>query len=152
MAEIGGSVYLADLAGSAVGVINAGEYGRLVHDLHLKRELIDIGEDVVNRAYGSEVDDPATDQIETAEQSLYDLATAGDYDGGFRPFRDAVTKAIDMATVAHKRDGSLSGVTTGLMVRRDAGRAASLRPVLAGRPAMGKTMLATNMAFNAAYA
>ena len=154
MAEIGGSAYLADLAGSAVGVINAGEYGRLVHDLHLKRELIDIGEDVVNRAYGSEVDDPATDQIETAEQSLYDLATAGDYDGGFRPFRDAVTKAIDMATVAHKRDGSLSGVTTGLMDfdKMLGGLHPSDLIILAGRPAMGKTALATNMAFNAAYA
>lgn len=154
MAEIGGAEYLADLAESAVSIINAGEYGRLVHDLYLKRKLIDIGEDVVNRAYGAEVDDAATGQIEVAEQSLYDLATSGDYDGGFQPFRDAVVKAIDMAAAAHKRDGSLSGVTTGLndFDKMLGGLHPSDLIILAGRPAMGKTALATNIAFNAAYA
>mgnify|MGYP003711451345 CR=1 FL=1 len=78
LANIGGPAYLAELAGSAVTVINAGEYGHLVYDLFLKRELIALGEDVVNSAYGGEVDETATDLIEGAEQGLYELATASE--------------------------------------------------------------------------
>ncbi len=152
LAEIGGPSYLADLAASAVTVINAREYGRIIYDLFLKRELINLGEDVVNKAYGGEVDETATDQIETAEQSLYDLATSGQYEGGFQSFKDSVVKAIDMAEAAHKRDGKLAGVGTGF---RDFDKLlGGLHPsdllILAGRPAMGKTALATNIAYNAA--
>ncbi|MFB3135769.1 MAG: DnaB-like helicase N-terminal domain-containing protein, partial [Rhodospirillales bacterium] len=114
LAEIGGPAYLSELANSAVTVINAGEYGRIVHDLYLKRELIGLGEDLVNRAYAGEVDETAVDQIERAEQSLYDLATTGEYEGGFQPFKDSVLKAINMAETAHKRVGGLAGVATGL--------------------------------------
>jgi len=152
LAEIGGPGYLADLAASAVTVINAREYGRIVYDLYLKRELINLGEAVVNKAYRGEVDETATDQIEIAEQSLYDLATAGQYEGGFQSFKDSVIKAINMAEAAHKRDGKLAGVGTGF---RDFDKLlGGLHPsdllILAGRPAMGKTALATNIAYNAA--
>lgn len=154
LTAIGGPQYLADLAASAVTIINAGEYGRIIYDLHLKRELIALGEDMVNRAYGEDAETPATGQIEGAEQSLYDLATQGDYEGGFEPFKDSLTKAIQMADAAHKRDGALAGVTTGF---RDVDALlGGLHPsdllILAGRPSMGKTALATNIAFNAAYA
>jgi replicative DNA helicase len=153
LADIGGPAYLADLAASAVTVINAGEYGHLVYDLFLKRELIALGEDVVNNAYGGEVDQSATNQIENAEQSLYDLATAGEYEGGFQAFKDSVLAAIDIATVAHNREGGLAGVGTGF---RDldallGGLHSSDLLILAGRPGMGKTALATNIAYNAAY-
>ena len=97
LADIGGPKYLAELAASAVTVINAGEYGHLIYDLFLKRELIALGEDVVNDAYGGEVDQTATDMIESAEQNLYDLATSGEYEGGFQAFKDAVITAIKMA-------------------------------------------------------
>ncbi len=153
LAEIGGPAYLNDLAMSAVTVINAGEYGRLVYDLHLKRELINLGEDVVNRAYGGEVDETAPLQIEAAEQRLYDLATTGEYEGGFEPFKESVLKAIEMAEAAHKRDGGLAGVATGLtdLDKILGGLHRSDLIILAGRPSMGKTALATNIAYNAAY-
>ena len=153
LAEIGGPAYLAELAASAVTVINAGEYGRLIYDLYLKRELIALGENVVNRAYGGDVEETATDQIEQAEQHLYDLAVTGEYEGGFQPFRDAVLSAIDMATAAHQRDGGLAGVAAGFadLDKLLGGLHKSDLVILAGRPAMGKTALATNIAYNAAY-
>jgi len=151
--DIGGTAYLVELAESMVSIINAGEYGRIIYDLHLKRSLIGLGEDVVNRAYGGDVEDEATRQIEAAEQTLYDLATTGNYEGGFQPFKTSVITALRMAEGAHKRDGALAGVTSGL-VDIDT-MLGGLHPsdllVLAGRPSMGKTALATNIAFNAAY-
>jgi len=152
LADIGGPAYLAELAGSAVTVINAGEYGNVIYDLYLKRELIALGEDVVNAAYGGAVEDTATSQIEVAEQSLYDLATSGDYEGGFVPFRDSVIAAIEIATNAHNRQGGLAGVGSGFrdIDRLLGGMHSSDLLILAGRPSMGKTALATNMAFNAA--
>ena len=92
-------------------------------------------------------------QIETAEQHLYDLATAGEYEGGFKPFKDTIIQAIGQAEVAHKREGKLAGVTTGFrdMDALLGGLHKSDLLILAGRPAMGKTALATNVAFNAAY-
>ena len=114
LADIGGPAYLADLAHSAVTVINAGEYGHIIYDLYLKRELIGLGEDVVNKAYGGDVDEDATQQIESAEQGLYDLATTGEYEGGFQPFKDAVITAIKTAEAAHSREGGLAGVGAAL--------------------------------------
>ena len=153
LADVGGTRYLAEIAGSMVSVINAAEYGRTIYDLHLKRQLIELGEQVVNRAHTPEVDDPAMKQIENAEQTLYDLATTGEIEGGFQDFKSSVVSAIEMAEIAHKRDGHLSGVSTGL---RDldvimGGLHPSDLIILAARPSMGKTALATNIAFNAAY-
>jgi len=153
LAEVGGPRYLADLAASAVTVINAHEYGRIIYDLHLKRELISLGEDVVNKAYSGQLEDSATTQIEQAEQTLYDLATTGNYEGGFKNFKEAIVEAVEIAAAAHQRDSGLAGVSSGF---RDfdkllGGFHPSDLLILAGRPAMGKTALATNMAFNAAY-
>ena len=153
-AEIGGADYIARLARAAVTVINAGEYGRIVHDLHLRRRLIDLGEDTINDAYDTRTEATATDQIQTAEQKLYDLATAGDFEGGFRPFHEAMASAIDMAQSAFQREGKLAGVATGFK-KLDlllGGLHPSDLLVLAARPSMGKTALATNIAFNAAKA
>ena len=153
LAEIGGPAYLMELAESATTVINAGEYGRLIHDLHLKRELIDLGETMVNDAFSGEVDETAAGQIEKSEQRLYDLATTGEYERGFEAFSRSLEKALDMADRAHKREGKLAGATTGF---RDidmllGGLHPSDLVILAGRPGMGKTALATNIAYNAAY-
>ncbi len=147
--EIGGAAYLAELAASAPTVINAEHYGRSIHDLHLRRELIELGTDVVNEAYGADLDHSAVQQIETAEQQLYDLATTGDYEGGFKPFPEAMRGAIEMAQAAFKRDGQTSGVPTGFhgLDLLLGGLHKSDLIVLAGRPAMGKTALATNIAF-----
>ncbi len=153
LADIGGGAYLVELVGSVVSIINAGEYGRIVYDLYLKRELIGLGEDVVNRAYGGDVEDTAVTQIEEAEQTLYDLATKGESERGFRPFKESIIEAIKMAEAAHKRDGALAGVTSGLtdMDAMLGGLHRSDLIILAGRPSMGKTALATNIAYNAAY-
>jgi replicative DNA helicase len=154
LAEIGGAQYLARLAEAAVTIINAEHYGRTIHDLHLRRELITIGQDVVTEAFRHDLDDPATDQIERAEQKLFELATTGQAEGGFRPFSSALTQAIDLAQAAFKRDGKTVGVATGFtdLDKKLGGLHPSDLVILAGRPSMGKTALATNIAFNAAKA
>jgi replicative DNA helicase len=154
LTEIGGAQYLARLAGAAATIINAEDYGRAVHDLHLRRELIALGEEVVNDAFKQDLDDPAREQIERAEKKLFDLATAGQAEGSFRTFSAALTSAIVSAEAAYKKNGKVVGVATGF---RDLDKMlGGLHPsdliVLAGRPAMGKTALATNIAFNAAEA
>ncbi|QDB98981.1 replicative DNA helicase [Mesorhizobium sp. 8] len=146
--------YLARLAAEAVTVINAADYGRAIYDLATRRALITVGEDMVNIAYDAPVDMAPRDQIEDAERRLFELAETGRYDGGFESFTDAVKTAVDMANAAYMRDGHLSGIATGL---RDLdARMGGLQPsdliVLAGRPGMGKTSLATNIAFNIAEA
>src|SRR5207248_2078601 len=152
--EIGGAQYLARLAESAVTIINAEHYGRTIHDLHLRRELITIGQDVVTDAFQHDLDDPAVEQIERAEQKLFELATAGQAEGGPQPFARALTNAITMAEAAFKRDGKTVGVATGFLDLDE--KLGGLHPsdliILAARPSMGKTSLATNIAFNAAKA
>jgi replicative DNA helicase len=152
--EIGGAQYLAQLAQSAVTIINAEHYGRTIHDLHLRRELITIGEDVVIEARRHDLDDPALEQIERAEQKLFDLATTGQAEGGLRPFSMALTTAITMAQAAFKRDGKTVGVATGFvdLDKKLGGLHPSDLVILAGRPSMGKSALAANIAFYAAKA
>ena len=154
LAEIGGAQYLARLAAAAVTIINAEHYGRTIHDLHLRRELITIGQDVVTDAFRHDLDDPAPGQIERAEQKLFELATSGQAEGGPRPFAAALTEAITMAQAAFKRDGKTVGVATGFtdLDKKLGGLHPSDLVILAGRPSMGKTALATNIAFNAAKA
>ena len=153
-ATYGGTQYLARLARDAVTIINAEHYGRTIHDLYLRRELIELGTDVVNEAFDAEPDVSATAQIEGAEQKLYDLATVGDYDAGFKPLTSAAAEAIKAAEAAYKREGKVVGISTGMteLDRVLGGMHRSDLIVLAGRPAMGKTALATNIAFNAAKA
>lgn len=144
--------YLARLAAEATSVINAEDYGRTIYDLALRRHLIVIGEDVVNAAFDSPVDVSPRTQIEEAERRLYEIAEQGRYDGGFQSFSQALTIAVDMAAKAYERDGKLSGIATG-MTDMDA-KLGGLQPsdlvIVAGRPGMGKTALATNIAFNIA--
>jgi replicative DNA helicase len=152
--EVGGTAYLAQLLTAMVGIINAGEYGRAIHDAWIRRQLIDIGEITVNNAFGAEPELDGTKQIEVAEQALFDLATARGSDGGFMTFERALADAIAGADRAFKRQGHVSGLTTGL---RDLDtKMGGLHPsdllILAGRPGMGKSALATKIAFGAAKA
>ena len=146
--------YLARLAAEATTIINAEDYGRSIYDLHTRRKLIAIGEDMVNIAYDAPVDMPPDSQIEDAERRLFELAETGQYDGGFHDFGTAIATAIDMASAAFQRDGGLSGIATGIdaLDARMGGLQHSDLIVLAGRPGMGKTSLATNIAFNIAHA
>ncbi|MGB7257499.1 MAG: replicative DNA helicase [Pseudolabrys sp.] len=156
-ADIGGmtvSQYLARLAAEATTIINAEDYGRTVYDLSVRRALILVGEDMVNVAYDAPVDFSPRNQIEDAERKLYELAETGRYDGGFQVFSTALTTAIDMAAHAFQRDGKLSGIATGLddLDRMMGGLQPSDLIILAGRPGMGKSALATNIGYNIAKA
>lgn len=154
IAGLNASQYLARVAAEATTVINAEDYGRTIYDLATRRSLIIIGEEMVNVAYDAPVDLPPAEQIEDAERRLYEIAETGRYDGGFRAFATALTTAVDMAAKAYQRDGKLSGLATGLldMDRMMGGLQSSDLVILAGRPGMGKTALATNIAYNVAKA
>jgi replicative DNA helicase len=146
--------YLARLAAEATTIINAHDYGRTIYELALRRDLIGIGTDMVNVAFDAPVDFAPRAQIEDAERRLYELAESGRYDGGFQRFAQALTIAVDMAAKAFQRDGKLSGIATGL--RHLDVKMGGLQPsdliIVAGRPGMGKTALATNIAYNVAKA
>ena len=146
--------YLGRLAASATTIINAEDYGRTIYDLAVRRNLIVLGEDMVNSAYDAPIDFPPESQIQEAETRLYDLAERGKYGQGFMSFGTALTHAIDMANAAYQRDGHLSGLSTGLtdLDSKMGGLQASDLIILAGRPSMGKTALATNIAYNIAKA
>ena len=152
--EVGGTAYLAQLLSAMVGIINAGEYGRAVHDAWLRRQLIDIGETVVNNAFGAVPEMDGTGQVESAEQALFDLAAKGGSEQALLPFERAMTQAISAAERAFHRAGHVSGLTTGLrdLDKKTGGLHPSDLLILAGRPGMGKTALATKIAFGAARA
>lgn len=150
--EIGGAAYLAELANSVITIQNAPDLGREIYDCFLRRELIDIGETVANSAYEHDIDEPATQQIEVAESKLFQLAEQGAIEGGFQDFRTAVTAAVDLAAAAYKRETEIVGVSTGFRDLDDklGGFHRSDLIIIAGRPSMGKTAFATNIAYNAA--
>jgi replicative DNA helicase len=154
MGELTVAQYLGRLAANATTIINAEAYGRTVYDLAVRRELIVIGQDIVNVAYDTPVDQPPETQIEEAEQRLFDLAEKGKYGSGFMAFADATADAIEMASRAYEREGGLSGLSSGLrdLDQMMGGLQNSDLIILAGRPSMGKTALATNIAFNIAKA
>src|SRR5437588_12575998 len=108
------SQYLARVAAEATTIINAQDYGRTIYDMALRRDLIRVGEDMVNVAFDAPVDFAPRAQIEEAERQLYALAESGRYEGGFQRFSQAMTTALDMAANAFQRDGKLSGIATGL--------------------------------------
>lgn len=152
---VGGARYLVDLAAGVISIISVADYAQLIYDLYLKRQLASIGEDIVVTARTPTLE-PHTgmQQIEIAERKLYELATQGITNKGFMNFSEALTVAIQNAEIAFKRDSHVVGVTTGLidLDKWLGGLHPSDLIVLAGRPSMGKTALATNIAFNAAYA
>jgi replicative DNA helicase len=152
--EVGGPAYLTQLLSAMVGIINAGEYGRLVYDCWLRRQLVDVGEEVVNRAFGAEAELDAKQQLEAAEQRLFELAKDGGSEGGFVTFERALTTAVELAERAFTTPGGVSGLTSGL---RDLdAKTGGLHPsdliIVAGRPGMGKSAFATKVAFGAAQA
>ena len=152
--EVGGTAYFGQLLTAMVGIINAGEYGRTVHDTWIRRQLIDVGETVVNNAFGAEAELDGRMQIEHAEATLFALATKGGSEGGLITFERALTEAILGAERAFKQAGHVSGLSTGLrdLDKKTGGMHPSDLMILAGRPGMGKSALATKMAFGAARA
>jgi replicative DNA helicase len=152
--ELGGARYIADIARAAETIISAIEYAHLVHDLALKRGLIAVGSDVVNRAFDAAAMDTGQEQIELAERALFQLAQTGEIKGDFKRFDNVLASAVEMIGAAWKNAGGVSGVTTGLvdMDQKLGGLQPSDLVILAGRPSMGKTALAITIALNAASA
>ncbi len=143
--------YLARLVANAATIINVRDYSQVILDLAIKRQLITIGEEVVNIAYDGQNELSGHDQIEAAEQQLFNLGTEGDARGGFQAIRHSVASAILRTEAALKRDGNIVGVPTGLtsLDRLLGGLQNSDLLILAGRPSMGKTALATSIAYGA---
>lgn len=150
--DLGGGRYLDDLADNIMSVVDVEEFGRQIHELHIRRSLIVLGEDIVNDAYKPDLDLAPTEQISIAEQHLFELATQGDLKGGFTPLITSVTAAINTAEKAYQNTGGVTGVTTGLtdLDKKLGGLQSSDLIILAGRPSMGKSALATNIGYNAA--
>jgi replicative DNA helicase len=130
------------------------DYAEMIYDLAIRRELIDVGNEIAAKAARVEVQSEPKEQIVEAEQKLYALAEQGQTEQGFQSFLTAVTDAVKVANAAYQREGGLAGVSTGLidMDKKLGGLHRSDLLILAGRPSMGKTSLATNVAFNIARA
>ncbi len=152
LVEVGGLGYLANLAQAAPALPNVRDYARILHDLALRRALIQIGEDVVNTAYEAPHEKPPHKQIEEAEKALYRISETARTGEGPIDFAEALKRAVESAQRAQARGGRISGVSSGFADLDSllGGLQPSDLLILAGRPGMGKTALATNIAFNAA--
>jgi replicative DNA helicase len=146
--------YLSQLASLMIPSFNIDDYGRLVYDLHLRRELIHLSQQAVERACDQDIQAPdASAQIETLEGQLFSLVSHREYKT-CQDFSSALAEAIASAQIAYQRDSHVVGVTTGFLDldKMLGGLHPSDLVILAGRPSMGKSALATNIAFNAALA
>lgn len=152
LSEVGGHQYLVKLADSATPLTNAEYYAQFIYDKFLRRELISTGFDIVNDATKEDLDSDAMAQIESAEKKLFDLANQGEHQGGFVDFGSALVTSLGKIETAYQKDGKISGLPTALdaLDGKTGGLNDSDLIIIAGRPAMGKTALATNMAYNVA--
>jgi replicative DNA helicase len=152
MKELGGPSYLAQLTGSGAAIIGARDFAGQIYELALLRALIGVGREMVEKALDTSEDVDPKGQIEQAESALYRVAEEGGTEGTVKSFAEATRLAVQMAEKALNTGGGLSGVTTGLETvnAKTGGLHHSDLVILAGRPGMGKTALATNFAFNAA--
>src|SRR3982751_302049 len=150
--EVVGPAYLAQLTGSGAAVIGARDFAEQIYDLALLRALIGVGRDLVEGALDTSEDVAPLEQIERAETELYKVAEEGGAEGKAKSFGEATKLAVQMAEKALNSGGHLSGITTGLegINSKVGGLHKSDLVILAGRPGMGKTSLATNIAFAAA--
>jgi replicative DNA helicase len=152
LVEVGGHAYLAGLSQAAPALANVRDLARILHDLAVRRSLIRIGEDMVNTSYEAPLEKTPAQQIEEAEKALYQVAENSRYGEGALDFAAALQAVAESAERAQRLGGQISGVTTGFtdLDKAISGLQKSDLLILAGRPGMGKTSLATNIAFNAA--
>jgi replicative DNA helicase len=152
--SVGGVEYLTKLAGAGATVVNVEHYGRIIFDNARRRDLIGLGQNIIDSAYTEDIDNTVDSQIENAEQKLFNLASTGQSEQNIVSLADALKGALQEAEIAYKADGKLSGLTTGLdeLDKSLSGLHHSDLIIVAGRPGMGKTTLAMNIAFNAANA
>ena len=152
MKEVGGPAYLAQLTGSGAAVIGARDFAAQIYDLALLRALVGVGRDLVEGALDTSEEVAPLAQIERAETELYKVAEEGGAEGRAKSFGETAIASIRNAEAALNRGGGLTGITTGFqgVNGRIGGLQRSDLIIIAGRPGMGKSALATNMAFNAA--
>jgi replicative DNA helicase len=152
MKEVGGPAYLAQLTGSGAAVIGARDFAAQIYDLALLRALIGVGRDLVEGALDTSEEIAPLEQIEKAETELYKVAEEGGAEGKAKSFAESATLAVAMAERALNSGGHLSGITTGLesLNAKIGGLHKSDLIIVAGRPGMGKSALATNIGFAAA--
>ena len=152
LAELGGNAYLVRLAGASVSVFASKDYAELIRELATRRSLIDIGNEISGKAGTIDIENDPKEQIINAEQKLYELAETGQKGSGFKSFLKAIKEAVDVANSAYQREGGMVGPSTGFndLDKKLGGLHQSDLLILAGRPSMGKTALATNIAFNIA--
>ena len=152
LAELEGHEYLVKLTKFSTTIRQAIEYSRIVYDMHIRRELIKISETMTENASNKILDLPGNKIIEDSERLLFDLAEKGSLNTSFIKFDQALNYTIEMASNAFKNEEGIVGVPTGLTDLDDrlGGMHNSDLLIIAGRPSMGKTALATNIAFHAA--
>ena len=151
--EVGGTEYLVKLTRFSGSTKQAVDYAKLIHEMYLRRELVLISQKLSSDTLNANSQEQnAENIIEGTEKSLFDLAERGSFSQSFMKFNNALDQTIEMATLAMKNDQGLVGVPTGLteLDEKLGGLHKSDLIILAGRPSMGKTALATNIAYNAA--
>ena len=151
--ELGGQEYLIKITKFSTSVKQAIDYANIVQEMHVRRELIKISQSVLDETFASsEVNISGEELIQNAEKSLFDLAERGHFNQSFMKFESALKQTIDMAKSAYQNEEGLVGVPTGLtdLDSRLGGMHKQDLIIIAGRPSMGKTALATNIAFHAA--
>lgn len=154
LTEIGGGKYLVDLLDAAAFGPEVKDYARIIRDLAIRRELIRLGSGIQAQSLSPEDDDTGSTLINKAERALFELAERGSAERGFSSFAEALAESLVTAEAAFKRGGKIAGIPTGLrdLDEQLGGFHRSDLLILAGRPSMGKTSLATNIAYNAAAA
>lgn len=150
--DVGGVDYLVKLTDTASPLTNVEYYAQFVYDKYLRRELIATGYDIASEAMSENLDETVSQQIEKAERRLFNIAEHGDGQRGLQNFSAVSKIALEMIDKNMQKQGGLTGVTTGLtdLDQKLGGLNNSDLLILAGRPAMGKTALALNIAYNAA--
>ena len=146
----GGVSYLLKLCENTISIINSKQYGELIQDLFMRRKLIDLGTDLINDSYATDNDNNSINLIEKTEQSLFNLTNKNDVSSGPRDFEDIMYKTLDYAEKAFKKSDDVIGLKTGLsdFDKKIGGLHKSDLIIIAGRPSMGKTAFATNIASN----
>ena len=150
--ELGGNEYIAKLTRLSTSAFQAKDYAKVIYDLHLRRKLIELSENTLTEANNKNLENTAEQLIEGTEKKLFDLAERGKFDRSYMSFEKALGETVDMAMRAFKNDEGIVGVPTGLrdLDERLGGMHKGDLIIIAGRPSMGKTALATNIAFHAA--
>ena len=152
LAEVGGVDYLVKLTRFSSSIKQTIDYAKIIHEMYVRRELIIISENVSEESKDNDLKKTGENIIEDAEKSLFDLAERGNFSQSFLKFNQALDQTIVMATLARQNDQGIVGVPTGLtdLDEKLGGLHKSDLVIIAGRPSMGKTALATNIAYHAA--